>query len=430
LSLRNLVAKFSVTTNLPNRHSTFTLMSKIQKQANELLHAASKIYHYRRDVITQGRLRELEKAVDELKKILSHPETEDARLKAASDRLDALLRKIGGKIYPKTFLSDNLELALVAAILVIGVRTFFFQPFIIPTNSMYPTYSGMNTFIYEEKNDEPGLLSKAFRFVTLGARHKELIAQNDGLVQLPMVPLQDGSMRIFSEKVKGRKWFVLPAVLAEYTVLIGGVPHTIRVPAEFDMREALLGSFEDTESKLITTAGAGTGYVLDLGTQVEAGDTILRFDITLGDALFVDRLSYHFKRPDAGDPFVFRTRNIPGIEGSGTVDKYYIKRIGGVGGETLEIKEGALFADGEPRNEVEAFVRNANQEGEYAGYLNKNLLAEGRQLNIPKNSFVALGDNSANSLDSRYWGFVPEKAVIGRAIFIYFPFTKRWGLAE
>jgi signal peptidase I len=41
-----------------------------------------------------------------------------------------------------------------------------------------------------------------------------------------------------------------------------------------------------------------------------------------------------------------------------------------------------------------------------------------------------LGDNSANSLDSRYWGYVPEKSVIGKAIFIYYPFTKRWGLAE
>jgi signal peptidase I len=49
---------------------------------------------------------------------------------------------------------------------------------------------------------------------------------------------------------------------------------------------------------------------------------------------------------------------------------------------------------------------------------------------IPTGNYVALGDNSANSLDSRYWGFVPEKSVIGKAIFIYYPFTKRWGFAE
>ncbi|MDP4645206.1 MAG: signal peptidase I, partial [Opitutales bacterium] len=130
----------------------------------------------------------------------------------------------------------------------------------------------------------------------------------------------------------------------------------------------------------------------------------------------------------AGDPFVFRTREIPGIEGG--VDKYYIKRIGGVGSETLEIVDGTLLANGEPRHEVEAFGRNADREGEYGGYINTNLLAEGRQLTIPDDSYVALGDNSGNSLDSRYWGFVPDTSVIGKAIFIYYPFTKRWGLAE
>ena len=88
------------------------------------------------------------------------------------------------------------------------------------------------------------------------------------------------------------------------------------------------------------------------------------------------------------------------------------------------------MVDGAPRDEVEAFTRNAAQEGEYGGYINHTLLAEGRKLEVPEDKFVALGDNSANSLDSRYWGFVPEKSVIGKAIFIYYPFTKRWGAAE
>jgi len=51
-------------------------------------------------------------------------------------------------------------------------------------------------------------------------------------------------------------------------------------------------------------------------------------------------------------------------------------------------------------------------------------------MTVPPRKFVALGDNSGNSLDSRYWGFVPEKAVIGKAFFIYYPFTRRWGVAE
>ena len=415
-------------------------ISKQKKVAKEILQSAQKVYHYRRDLTSENRLAELDKLVGEVDVLIRDKATQEAPLVDAVDRLDTLLRKIGGKIYPKTFWNDNFEVALVAAIIVIGVRTFFFQPFIIPTNSMYPTYSGMKTVVYEDKNDAPSVFMRTFRFLTLGAKHKSLIAKCDGKVQLPMEQTANG-FRLYVRQVKGKKWFVFPTVLAEYTLLVGGVPHTIRVPADFDMQSALFESFPDADPRLIRVAG-GTGYALDFGHQVFAGDAVLRFDITLGDALFVDRISYHFKRPEAGDPFVFRTGEIPGIEGGpkNIVDKYYIKRIGGVSGEKLEIKNGALLANGEPRSEVEAFKKNERKEGEYSGYIYPTLndpsnppqllTAQGVTTDIPTGSYVALGDNSANSLDSRYWGFVPEKSVIGKAIFIYYPFTKRWGLAE
>jgi signal peptidase I len=415
-------------------------ISKQKKAAKELLQAAHKVYHYRRDLIPESRLTELDNAVVELNGMLRDKSTQVDSLTVSMDRLDALLRKIGGKIYPKTFWNDNIEVALVAAIIVIGIRTFFFQPFIIPTNSMYPTYSGMNAVMYEDKEEAPSTLMKTFRLLTLGAKHKALVANNKGEVMLPMARTSNGAMQIYHKQVKGKKWFVLPTVLSEYTVLVGGVPHNIRVPADFDMQDALLDSFPESKPELVRMNG-GTGYALDFGTHVDAGETVLRFDITLGDALFVDRFSYHFKRPAAGDPFVFRTRDIPGIEGGqgNIVDKYYIKRIGGVGGETLEIKDHTLLVDGHPRDEVEAYGRNARQEGEYSGYVYpsdnavnspKLLTGPGVSATVPAGSFVALGDNSANSLDSRYWGYVPEKSVIGKAIFIYYPFTKRWGLAE
>ena len=415
-------------------------ISKKKKVAKELLQSAQKVYHYRRDLTSEERLGELDKAVGEVDGLIRDKATKEAPLVAAIDRLDALLRKIGGKIYPKTFWNDNLEVALVAAIIVIGIRTFFFQPFIIPTNSMFPTYSGMKAVIYEDKNDAPGTIKRTFRFLTLGAKHKSLIAKSDGAVQIPMERTANGT-RLYVRQVKGKKWFVLPTVLAEYTLLVGGVPHTIHVPADFDMQSTLFDSFPDADPQLVRVTG-GTGYALDFDQKVSTGDAVLRFDITLGDALFVDRLSYHFKRPEAGDPFVFRTGEIPGIEGGAgnIVDKYYIKRIGGVGGETLEIKNGALLVNGEPRTEVEAFERNERQEGDYRGYVYPTqndpsnppqlLTAPGVTTELPSGSFVALGDNSANSLDSRYWGYVPEKSVIGKAIFIYYPFTKRWGLAE
>jgi signal peptidase I len=364
--------------------------------------------------------------------MLKDKSAEAAPFEAAMKRLDALLRKIGGKIYPKTFWSDNLEVLLVAAILVIGVRTFFFQPFIIPTNSMYPTYSGMNAVTYEAEDASPSVARKVFNKLTLGAKHKSVFAQNSGEILIPMGQTKNGT-QIYRERVKGRKWIVVPTPLDEYTFYVGGVPHTLRVPAEFDMNKLLLQTFASEDSKVVQSSNSKTGVAWNVGRSVQTGDPIMRFDITLGDALFVDRFSYHFKRPAAGEPFVFRTNAIREELGRLTgdyTDKYYIKRVGGVGGETLEIRDGTLLVNGEPRDEVEAFGRNAAKEGEYNGYINQKLLAEGREMVIPDGKFVALGDNSGNSLDSRYWGFVPEKSVIGKAIFIYYPFTKRWGPAE
>ncbi len=426
-------------------------MSKLHKQAKELLHAANKVYHYRRDVIAEARLQELEKAVEEVNGMYRDKAADPVPFEAAIDRLDALLRKIGGKIHPKTFLSDNLEVALVAAILVIGVRTFFFQPFIIPTNSMYPTYNGMNAVVYDDADPSPVPAKMLFNKLTRGATHYRVAAPKDGTVRVPVFSQSrnsaDAQLRGMGlarfEIVKGRKWFgILPTKKRQYTFYVDDQPVKVTVPLDFRLDDVICQAFFPSEPSLGDAAvSEHEGHIINVFSanpvlvskkEVQAGQDVLEFDITLGDALFVDRFTYHFRRPKAGDPFVFRTRDIPGIEGHAgeVVDKYYIKRLGGVGGETLEIKDGVLYADGKPRDEAEAFERNARREGEYNGYVNHNLLGEGRQLVIPEDKFIALGDNSGNSQDSRYWGFVPEKAVIGKAMFIYYPFTKHWGLAE
>ncbi len=427
-------------------------MKRLRKQAKELLHAATKVYHYRRDVIATERLGALEEAVEALRKQLKAGRKADRKaMESAMDGLDKLLRELGGKLYPKTFWSDNLEVLLVAAIIVIGIRTFFFQPFIIPTNSMFPTYSGMNAIVYTEATGEPGLPARVFNKLTKGASHYKAEAPTGGTVAIPFFSQARNSpdMRLRTmglvrfSIVDGRKWFgLLPAQKREYTFLVDERPVSVRVPLDFSLDEVVRETFFPEAASLMEviveqhetreTDVLRENPVLATGEQVEAGQPVVEFDITLGDALFVDRFTYHFRKPKVGEPFVFRTRNIPGIEGGpgNFVDKYYIKRIAGKGGETLSIRDGALFADGELREEAAAFVRNARKEGDYDGYINRNLLAEGRQMNVPEGTYVALGDNSDNSLDSRYWGFVPERSVIGKAIFIYYPFTRRWGPAE
>ena len=118
--------------------------------------------------------------------------------------------------------------------------------------------------------------------------------------------------------------------------------------------------------------------------------------------------------------------------------KYYIKRLVGGPGDELEIREPILFNNGEPVEGAEAFVNNHEQMDEYDGYVNPAFdfrypmpLSSGNSYTVPEDSFFAMGDNSDNSQDSRYWGRVDKESVIGRAIFIYYPFTTgHWGLAK
>jgi signal peptidase I len=172
-------------------------------------------------------------------------------------------------------------------------------------------------------------------------------------------------------------------------------------------------------------------FRIDLGKSLHRGDPLLSFDLLTGDQPFVDRLSYHFVRPAVGQGFVFRTDNIAGISDDGSrLQQYYIKRLVGLPGDTLEIKSYALYRNGQPITGAAAFGRNARREGLYPGYQNVGGLAAGNSMTVPEHSFLALGDNSANSKDGRYWGYVPAKDVVGRPLFIYYPFTRRWGPAR
>jgi signal peptidase I len=180
------------------------------------------------------------------------------------------------------------------------------------------------------------------------------------------------------------------------------------------------------------------GVRLSLNREVKKGDHLVHFDILTGDQLFVDRVSYHFSRPKVGQGFVFRTENIPGIG----AEQYYIKRLVGTPGDVLEIKQPVLYRNGTPISGSRAFGFNERAESPYRGYFNANAahgagttggiqyLLPGEELTVPPDSFFALGDNSASSSDGRYWGFVPEKDAIGRPLFIYYPFTRRWGPAR
>ena len=125
-----------------------------------------------------------------------------------------------------------------------------------------------------------------------------------------------------------------------------------------------------------------------------------------GDKLFVNKFIYRFKPMERGDIIVFKYPAEP--------KKDYIKRLVASGGEAVEIRDGKILVDGKVLDDPESF-------GKFTYYNHDPYGGPGETIKVPADSFYVLGDNSGNSTDSRFWGFVPKKNIIGKAIFRWWP---------
>ena len=129
-----------------------------------------------------------------------------------------------------------------------------------------------------------------------------------------------------------------------------------------------------------------------------------------GDRILVNKFIYHFQPLKRGDIIVFRYPEEP--------KRPFIKRLAALGGDTVEIRDGKVWVNGQPPDRAGMFSTNR--------YYNQGSFGqEGQSVQVPAGEFYVLGDNSLSSHDSRFWGFVPRRLVIGRAMCIFWPVT-RW----
>jgi len=128
-----------------------------------------------------------------------------------------------------------------------------------------------------------------------------------------------------------------------------------------------------------------------------------------GDRILVSKITYRIHPPEIGDVVVFRAPIEP--------KRDFIKRLAGKEGQILEIENGNLIVDSKIVEQPEIFNHTYYyRKGEF--------LANREKIEIPEDSYFMLGDNSLYSQDSRFWGFVPEKNIIGKAFVIYWPITR------
>lgn len=114
------------------------------------------------------------------------------------------------------------------------------------------------------------------------------------------------------------------------------------------------------------------------------------------------------RNPQRGDVIVFIYPEDP--------KKDFIKRLVGLPGDAVEIKSGSIYVNGKPLTDPVFNHIYYYNRGDYA--------LEGQKITVPKDSFFVLGDNSASSKDSRYWGYVPRSSILGKALIIYWPLNR------
>ncbi len=310
------------------------------------------------------------------------------------------------------WLRENGEVILVAMIVAFAVRAFFFQPFKIPTGSMQPTLNGITI-----RATKPHELTWWYRLICrplFGERVVHLVVEEEGsfngMQAVKFGPLHYGGKNGFFN------WF--PTEATEFT--IGSKTYTFPTDTSKFQSDVLRSGVTEP----------GSQPLLNRGRTYQKDEVLLSCVIQTGDQLFVDRCTYHFRKPKRGDVFVFETDDLKVINPG----QFYIKRLAGVPNDTLEIKERNLYLNGQLAEEP-GFQKVMSQKDGYRGY--GYLSSDQRRVDglegpfsLGDREYFALGDNSFNSADSRFWGTVPYKNIVGRGFFVYWPFTRHFGRVD
>jgi signal peptidase I len=385
-----------------------------------------KLLNHQKDILSPQAVEGLQRAIRDTDAVIASNSD-----KAAFEQQMESLEKTANKWlkpYPNPGLRENFEVLLVALTVAMGIRTFCLQPFKIPTGSMQPTLFGVTSSNLKEiPNFKRPAGWAGVREWFAGVSYIHIVAEADGEVKSIEPPF---GFRILN--------FWQTIVVKEPA---GDRTYTIWLPPDYG------------EKTLSALSG------LQLGDTVHKGEDIVNLRVRAGDHLFVDRVTYNFRAPQRGEIIVFETKGIPEeqrfrwrIPG----DQFYIKRLVGLGNETISLKQdhavlnvpsmgqasaGHLVVNGRELSASTAHFENLYsfsgvtpgvkatpyRENHYYGHAMIEGLADGHEYKIQPQHLFVMGDNTMNSLDSRFWGDFPREYVIGRSFFVYWPITDRFG---
>jgi len=375
-----------------------------RKHGKELLRHAKHVRNMRGDILSPELLSRLEgserRVVEALKQgVLS-------AMERANEHLGADLNAMSGP-YANSALRENLEVFIVAIAVAMAFRAYFIQPFKIPTGSMMPTLNG----IYSRYQDGPGPLDvmpfKLLKFAVTGEWYTERRVKRSGVYA-------------------GGQPMKHPTDPSASQILISGVPHKI-------------------QNDVLTRNGKTGELNIRAGQPLKKGDLLWSGIVTRGDHLFVNKVIWNFRKPRRGEVMVFTTEGIDELENSNgfpqdkegnPLSTHYIKRMVGLPGETVSIRSPSLVVDGRVIRDPRERAKKAYPDAEYSAYVAEQPMANGYfasragRIKLQDAEYLAFGDNTYNSKDSRYWGTVPARNLVGPAALVYWPLSRRWGFAK
>jgi len=367
------------------------------RHATEMCKHVRKLLKAQSDILAPAAVDEVNTAIGAASKAI---DGDDATL---TKRLEELEKVANTKLkpYPSPEWRENIEVLLVAIAVAMAIRTFFLQPFKIPTSSMQPTLYGVTVENFRTQPDVnfPGFGKRMVDACVRGTFYHRVVAPDD----CELLDIRYKQVSRFINK------------------------HEFVVRLKSGETKALSHWFSTDERM--------SGWAeLQPNQQFKKGEDILKLKEVTGDHLFVDRVTYNFRRPERGEIIVFKTRGIPRISNQ---DQFYIKRLVGLGDEKLQIgddhhvriNDQSLNASTPRFENLYGFAEGQSiEDSKYAGHGQAGYLStEAMVFDVRPKHYFALGDNTSVSADSRVWGDLPQQNVIGKAFFVYWPIANRGG---
>ena len=390
------------------------LLSRRVRVATHMCRHVQNILNAQRDLLSSEAIQNVQRAIANLRNtIRNNPKR--AVLDAKVTEFEAAANK-WLKPYPGAGLRENTEVLLVAIAVAVGIHTFFLKPFKIPTGSMQPTLYGITheNFIDRPEVQFPNVVQRFFTFWYRGLSYTQVVARDTG--QLRIIDEQPARLLLFNLRQRFQ---------------IGSALHTIWFPPDSVFKRAGLIGFDGRPIPKVFARG----------------EDVIKLKVVSGDYLFVDRISYNFRRPKRGEIIVFETKGINHPQISG--DDFYIKRMVAMGSEQVRIgNDQHLVINGQrldastPHFEhVYSFApKQRPADSRYSGHLNDSVARlvgygglaplfadENDTETVRPNHYMVMGDNTINSSDSRTWGDFPRENVIGKSFFVFWPFGSQNG---